>query len=71
VPGQPAGLTLGRPDVSVGISSMRKELLESRLYRRTAADTVWWENYLTTDRYYKNLGSLFKYVIMPRHHVGQ
>ncbi|KAF5842146.1 Bestrophin, RFP-TM, chloride channel-domain-containing protein [Dunaliella salina] len=38
--------------------SSRKELLDSRLYRRTVADHAYWENYLTTDRYFKNMLSL-------------
>mmetsp|Transcript_9551 Transcript_9551/g.24387 ORF Transcript_9551/g.24387 Transcript_9551/m.24387 type:complete len:386 (-) Transcript_9551:378-1535(-) len=43
---------------TVVVESSRKELLDSRLYRRTVADHEYWENYLTTDRYFKNMLSL-------------
>jgi len=50
---------LGRQPRNVTVAISRKEVMDSRFYRRTIADPAWWEDYLTTDRYFKNITSMF------------
>ncbi|KAF5842133.1 Bestrophin, RFP-TM, chloride channel-domain-containing protein [Dunaliella salina] len=50
---------VGRQPRNVAVGISRKEVMDSRFYRRTIADPAWWEDYLTTDRYFKNITNMF------------
>jgi len=60
---------VGTKPRNVKIAISRKEVMESRRYRRTVADPEWWSEYLTEDRFLKNIGSLFNSRII-RHLYG-